>query len=378
MPTIGIVAGEASGDLLGSHLMAALKQRRPDLEFIGIAGPKMMGLGATSLFSMEKLAVRGYVEVLRHYFGILKIRRALVRYFLDNPPDIFIGIDAPDFNLGLERQLKKRGIKTIHYVSPSIWAWRKNRIKTVRKAADQVLCLFPFEKPLYDEAGISATYVGHPLADVLPLEPNKALAREELQIVEASPVIALLPGSRQSELDSMADLFVKTALRIHQEAPNALFLVPLITRETRTKFELAITRNQAFDVPFNLMFGHAHKAMAAADGVIVASGTATLEAALLKCPMVITYRMPRLSWLLMKRMGYLPWVGLPNILAGKLLVPELLQHQATPDALAKALMSQIADSNRMAGLKAEYTKIHLILQQNTAEKAAKALLGLLP
>lgn len=378
MPTIGIVAGEASGDLLGSHLVAALKQRRPDLEFIGIAGPKMIGVGAKSLFPMEKLAVRGYVEVLRHYFGILKIRRALVHYFIENPPDIFIGIDAPDFNLGLERQLKKRGIKTVHYVSPSIWAWRKGRIKTIKKAADQVLCLFPFEKPIYDEANIRAVYVGHPLADVLPLEQNKGLAREDLQIAEASPVIALLPGSRQSELDYMADLFVKTAIRIQQDAPNALFLVPLITRETRTKFEQAITRNQAFDVAFNLMFGHAHKAMAAADGVIVASGTATLEAALLKCPMVITYRMSRLSWLLMKRMGYLPWVGLPNILAGKLLVPELLQHQATPETLADALMSQISDRERVAGLKMEYTKIHRALRQNTAEKAAEALLDMLP
>jgi lipid-A-disaccharide synthase len=377
MPTIGIVAGEASGDLLGSHLIAALKQRRPDLEFIGIAGPKMMSAGAKSMFSMERLAVRGYFEVLRHYFGILKIRRTLVRHFLQNPPDVFIGIDAPDFNLGLERQLKQRGIKTVHYVSPSIWAWRKGRVKAIKQAADQVLCLFPFEKPIYDEAGIPATYVGHPLADVLPVTQNKALAREELQITEAEMVIALLPGSRQSELDYMADLFVKTAMRIQQDVPNVLFLVPTISRETRAKFSLAIERNQAFGVDFKLMFGHAHKAMAAADGVIVASGTATLEAALLKCPMVITYRMSRLSWLIMKRMGYLPWVGLPNILAGKFLVPELLQDQATPDTLAEALLTMIFDRERVAGLKDEYTKIHLTLQQNTAEKAADAILGLL-
>jgi len=375
MPTIGIVAGEASGDLLGSHLIAALKQRRPDLQFIGIAGPKMMAAGAKTLFSMERLAVRGYFEVLRHYLGIRKIRSELIQYFLQNPPDLFIGIDAPDFNLGLEQKLRRKGIKTIHYVSPSIWAWRKNRVKTIKHAADQVLCLFPFEKPLYEDAGVVATYVGHPLADVIPLKMDKALMRAELQISDAGHVIALLPGSRQSELDYMADLFVKTAMRITQDVPDALFLVPLVSRETRIKFELAIMRNQAFDVHFKLLFGHAQKALAAADGAIVASGTATLEAALIKCPMVITYRMSRLSWPLMKRMGYLPWVGLPNIIAGKFLVPELLQDRATPEALADELLQLVFDRKRVASLKKEYTSIHLALQQNNAEKAADAILG---
>ena len=375
MPTIGIVAGEASGDLLGSHLIAALKQRRPDLQFIGIAGPKMMAAGAKTLFSMERLAVRGYFEVLRHYLGIRKIRSELIQYFQQNPPDLFIGIDAPDFNLGLEQKLRRKGIKTIHYVSPSIWAWRKNRVKTIKHAADQVLCLFPFEKPLYEDAGVVATYVGHPLADVIPLKMDKALMRAELQISDAGHVIALLPGSRQSELDYMADLFVKTAMRITQDVPDALFLVPLVSRETRIKFELAIMRNQAFDVHFKLLFGHAQKALAAADGAIVASGTATLEAALIKCPMVITYRMSRLSWPLMKRMGYLPWVGLPNIIAGKFLVPELLQDRATPEALADELLQLVFDRKRVASLKKEYTSIHLALQQNNAEKAADAILG---
>jgi lipid-A-disaccharide synthase len=377
MPTIGIVAGEASGDLLGSHLITALKQRRPDLEFIGIAGPKMMSAGAKTLFSMEKLAVRGYFEVLRHYLGIHKIRRELVQYFLHNPPDLFIGIDAPDFNLGLERKLRGKGIKTIHYISPSVWAWRKNRIKTIKHAADRILCLFPFEKPLYDDAGVEATFIGHPLADVIPLKSDKALIRAELQIADESQVFALLPGSRQSELDYMADLFVKTAVRIHQEVPNAVFLVPLVSRETRAKFELAIERNQAFEPHFNLMFGHAQKALSAADGAIVASGTATLEAALCKCPMVITYRMSRLSWPLMKRMGYLPWVGLPNILAGKFLVPELLQDQATPETLADELLRLVFDRKRVTSLKKEYASIHLALQQNSANKAADAILSLL-
>lgn len=375
MPKIGIVAGEASGDLLGSHLIAALKERRPELEFVGIAGPKMQAQGAVSLYLMEKLAVRGFFEVLRHYWGLLKIRRELKRYFLENKPDLFIGIDAPDFNLGLERALRRKGIKTIHYVSPSIWAWRKGRIKNIASAADEVLCLFPFEKPLYDKEGIAATYVGHPTADLLPIEQNKTLARAELQLTDAGLVIALLPGSRQSELHYMADLFVKTAMRIYKEVPDVQFLVPLISRETRTRFEQAIARQQAYEVPFKLLFGHAFKALAAADGAIVASGTATLEAALLRCPMVITYKMSRLSWPLMKRMGYLPWVGLPNILAGKTLAPELLQDAATPDALTDELLQMVFNRDRVAELKREYERIHQTLQQNTAQKAADAVLA---
>lgn len=375
MPKIGIVAGEASGDLLGSHLIAALKERRPDLEFVGIAGPKMQAQGAVSLYLMEKLAVRGFFEVLRHYWGLLKIRRELKHYFLENKPDLFIGIDAPDFNLGLERALRRKGIKTIHYVSPSIWAWRKGRMKNIASAADEVLCLFPFEKPLYDKEGIAATYVGHPTADLLPIEQNKTLARAELQLTDAGLVIALLPGSRQSELHYMADLFVKTAMRIYKEVPDVQFLVPLISRETRTRFEQAIARQQAYEVSFKLLFGHAFKALAAADGAIVASGTATLEAALLRCPMVITYKMSRLSWPLMKRMGYLPWVGLPNILAGKTLAPELLQDAATPDALTDELLQMVFNRDRVAELKREYERIHQTLQQNTAQKAADAVLA---
>jgi lipid-A-disaccharide synthase len=239
-----------------------------------------------------------------------------------------------------------------------------------------VLCLFPFEKPLYDEAGITATYVGHPLADVVPIKSDKALIRAELQIPEDNLVIALLPGSRQSELDYMADIFVKTAIRIHQEVPNALFLVPLVSRETRVRFELAIERNQVPEVRFNLLFGHSQKALAAADGAIVASGTATLEAALFKCPMVVTYRVSRMTWPIAKRMvNYLPWVGLPNILAGRFLVPELLQDQATPDALADELLRLMFDRKRVASLKKEYTNIHHALRQNNAEKAASAVLS---
>ncbi|HZV99012.1 MAG TPA: lipid-A-disaccharide synthase [Methylophilaceae bacterium] len=377
MPTIGIVAGEASGDLLGSHLIRALKKQRPDLEFVGIAGPKMIGEGATSLFPMERLSVRGYVEVLRHLPGLLKIRRQLAQYFLKNPPDIFIGIDAPDFNFGLERKLKRKGIRTVHYVSPSIWAWRKGRMGKIKRAVSHMLALFPFEPALYEKAGVPVSYVGHPLADILPMEPDLELARENLKLKHAQLVVAMLPGSRQSEVQQLADLFVKAAKLIAQEQPDVQFLVPLITRETRQIFEQAIYSNQAHDVQLQILFGHAHMAMEAADAVIVASGTATLEAALLKRPMVITYRMPALSWQILKRMNYLPYVGLPNILAGRFVVPELLQHDATPEKLAEATLKLISDRNLMAEIRTEFSRIHEDLRQNTEEKAAQAILGYL-
>lgn len=374
MVRIGIVAGEASGDLLGSHLMQALKQKRADIEFIGIAGPKMIGEGAQSLFPMERLSVRGYIEVIKHLFGLLKLRRQLLNHFLSNPPDLFIGIDAPDFNFWLEKKLKNKGIKTIHYVSPSIWAWRKNRINKIKHAVTHVLALFPFEPALYQQAGIPVTYVGHPLADILPIEPDVTAAREGLKLESSALVIAMLPGSRQSEVQQHADLFVKTAKLIYADHPNAIFLVPLITRETRQIFELAIFREPE-SLPIQILFGHAHDAMEAADVVIVASGTATLEAALLKKPMVITYRMPKLSWQLLKRMQLQPYVGLPNILAGKFVVPELLQEDSTPEKLADAALKLINDISYMAEIKAEFTKIHHSLRQNTAEKAALAVLS---
>lgn len=374
MIRIGIVAGEASGDLLGSHLIRALKQKRADIEFIGIAGPKMISEGAKSLFPIERLSVRGYLEVVKHLWGLLKLRRDLLNQLLKNPPDLFIGIDAPDFNFWLERKLKNKGIKTIHYVSPSIWAWRKNRIKKIKRAVTQVLALFPFEPALYEDAGVPVSYVGHPLADMLPLEPDVAAAREILKLEDKDLVIAMLPGSRQGEVQQHADLFVQTARRIYAEQPNAIFLVPLITRETRQIFELAVF-NTHETLPIQLLFGHAHDAMAAADVIIVASGTATLEAALLKKPMVITYRMSNLSWQLLKRMSLQPYVGLPNVLAGKFVVPELLQDDATPEKLADAALELIKDKDRLAEIKREFTSIHHSLRQNTAEKAALAILA---
>lgn len=377
MLRIGIVAGEASGDLLGSHLIQALKKKRTDIEFVGIAGPKMMSEGALSLFSMERLSVRGYIEVIKHLFGLFMLRRQLLKHFLSNRLDLFIGIDAPDFNFWLERKLKKNGIKTIHYVSPSVWAWRKNRIKKIKNAVSHMLALFPFEPALYHGAGIPVTYVGHPLADILPMEPDTSAAREGLKLKASALVIAMLPGSRQSEVQQHAELFVKTAKLIYAEYPNAIFLVPLITRETRQIFELAIFHENE-SLPIQILFGHAHDAMEASDVVIVASGTATLEAALLNKPMVITYRMSKVSWQILKRMRLQPYVGLPNILAEKFIVPELLQDDSTPEKLAEATIKLISDTTYISEIKAEFTKIHFSLKQNSAEKAANVILAHLP
>lgn len=376
--TIGIVAGEASGDLLGSHLMATLKQSRPEVKFVGIGGPKMQSEGMEVLFAMEKLAVRGYVEVLRHYLEIAGIRNKLRKYFLTNRPDLFIAIDAPDFNLGLELVLKQHGIPTIHYVSPSIWAWRGERIHQIKRAVSHMLALFPHEPKLYQQADVPVTYVGHPLADMLPEQPKRAELRESMRIPALAKVFALLPGSRQSEVKQLAHIYIETAKLILQQQPAARFLVPLISRETRGIFEQAMYDCNAQELPITLLFGHAQDAMIVADGVLVASGTATLEAALLKCPMVITYRMPALSWWMMKRKSYQPYFGLPNILCGRFVVPELLQEDATPENLAQALLNLISNKQAITQLEQTFTELHQSLRQNTAQKAAAAILPYLP
>ena len=372
--TIAMVAGEASGDLLGSHLMEALKQALPDVRFIGIGGPKMQSAGMQVLFPMEKLAVRGYVEVLKHYREIVGIRSKLRAQLIANPPDLFIGVDAPDFNLDLELALRKHGIPTIHYVSPSIWAWRAERIHKIKRAVSHMLALFPFEAPLYEKAGVPVTYVGHPLADMLPEAPKRAAMREQMRLSNQRKVFAFLPGSRQSEVRHLASTMIETARLILEKLPDACFLVPLATRETRIIFEEALYHCEARELPITLLFGHAHDAMIAADGVLVASGTATLEAALLKRPMVITYKVPAFTWWLSNRKKYQPYIGLPNILAGKFVVPELLQHDATPQNLAQALLNLVGDKNAVAELEDRFTGMHVMLRQGTAGKAAQAIL----
>ncbi|MGQ0442935.1 MAG: lipid-A-disaccharide synthase [Methylophilaceae bacterium] len=378
MPKIAIVAGEASGDLLGANLITALKKQRDDLAFFGIAGPKMMREGAKSFFPIEKLSVRGYIEVLAHLYGLMKLRRSLLKQLLTEKPDIFIGIDSPDFNFWLERKLKRHGIPTIHYVSPSIWAWRGGRVHKIKHAVTHMLALFPFEPALYEAVNMPVSFVGHPLADEIPLKPNKKRAREILKLKQSSLVVAMLPGSRQSEVQQHADLFVKTAAQICIEHPQTTFLVPLITRETREIFELTLHKNASESLGIQLLFGHAHDAMEAADIVIVASGTATLEAALLKRPMIITYRMPKLSWWILKRMRYLPYIGLPNILAGKFLVPELLQNEATPENLADTVTRLLNDPTHLKAVKQAFADIHLSLKQNAAKQAADVVFSYLP
>jgi lipid-A-disaccharide synthase len=381
--TVGIVAGEASGDLLGSRLIRALKKHRPDIDFVGIAGPKMMSEGARSLYPMDKLSLHGYgFDVLKQIPSLLRMRRKLGNHFITNPPQVFIGIDAPDFNFTLEKRLKKKGINTIHYVSPSIWAWRKGRMGKIKRAVNHILTLFPFEPAIYEAAGVKATYVGHPIADEIPIDPDVQEARDVLKLKNSPLIVAMLPGSRVGEVKQLAQLFVETAKKISNIQPKALFLVPLITRETRTVFEQVFYDSIKDDHEethpnFKILFGHAHMAMQASDLVVVASGTATLEAALLKRPMVITYRMPWLSWQILKRMNYLPYVGLPNILAGRFVVPELLQDDANPEKLADTILNMINDKNILNDIRTEFTGMHELLRQNNEEKAAQAVLAYL-
>lgn len=373
-PLIGIVAGEPSGDLLGGALVAALRARLPSARFVGIGGPRMAAAGVRSLFPLEKLSVRGYVEVLRHFREIIGIRRNLKKYFLEARPSVFIGIDAPDFNLDLETTLKAAGIPTVHYVSPSIWAWRGARIHKIRRAVSHMLTVFPFETTIYERAGVPVSYVGHPLADMLAKVPARAEARIELKISSRSPVVALLPGSRVSELESLADLFVAVAEKIAAEVDGVRLLVPLVNRQTRELFEAALYRRENGELNITLLFGHAHEAMAAADVVLVASGTATLEAALLQRAMVITYRMPRVSWWMMNSRRYQPWVGLPNILAGEFVVPELLQDAATPEALSAAVIDLLRNADKRKVIEQRFAQMTADLRCDAAERAADAVL----
>ncbi len=371
---VAMVAGETSGDLLASHLIQSLRAHVPDVVCEGIGGPKMEAAGFNALWQCERLAVHGYVDALKRYRELSGIRRALLKRLLADPPDVFIGVDAPDFSLWLEARLRARGIPTIHFVSPSIWAWRGGRIKHIRAAVDRMLCLLPFELEIYEAAGVPASYVGHPLADVLPMAPDRAAARERLQLRESTPVFALLPGSRQSEVRNLALLFIRAAVRLKEKYPDARFLVPLATRETHEIFDQAMYEAQVDGTSFHRMFGHAIDAMTAADVVLVASGTAALEAALLKRPMVITYRMGGWQFNLMKRMAYLPWVGLPNILCREMVVPEFLQDDATPEALAEALERWLLDADARAELEERFVDMHHALRQDTAHRAAEVIL----
>lgn len=371
---IGIVAGEASGDYLGAELIRALKLRWPHLEFEGIAGPKMQAEGARSLYPMEALSVRGYLEVIRHLPRLLRIRKELAAHFELNPPALFIGVDAPDFNLGLSRRLKKTGITTVQCVAPTVWAWRKERLPSIKKAVNAVLAIFPFEPALFERAGIPTRWIGHPIASELPHPPNRTAAREALKISGTDPVIALLPGSRISELKFHAELFVKTAKRLHQKFPKIRFLVPLATRQTYDLFNEAMWRTESEGaVPITLMHGHATQAMTASDLALVASGTATLEAALCGCPMVVTYRLSSITARMVRARKHLPFVSLPNILVNDWLVPEILQEDATPENLARALANLLADGKARHTLEERFLELHGSLITDTPKAICDAL-----
>jgi lipid-A-disaccharide synthase len=376
-PRIAMVAGEASGDNLGAHLIRAVRGAIPQARFYGVGGPKMQAAGFEVWHPSEALAVGGYVEVLRHLPRILSIRRDLRARLTADPPDLFIGVDAPDFNLGLEEQLRAAGIETVQYVMPQLWAWRPHRIHQLKHAASRVLALFPFEIPLLEQANIPASFVGHLLADQLPLSPNREEAREQFRLPTTQTVIALLPGSRQSELSYLDDLFVRTAKLIRRQARDAHFLVPLQSRSTRRQFEDAIYRNNGQELPITILFGHAQMAMTAADAVLLASGTATLEAALLKRTMVVTYKLSPFTYRKVKRVHRLPYVALPNILAGRFVVPELLQDDATPENLSQALLNQLTDKVVRARQERVFLDMHQSLRQNTAERLVEALLPML-
>ena len=366
---LGLVAGEASGDLLGAHFINALKQEHPDLRAAGIAGPRMIEAGVEAIYPSEKLAVNGYVEVLRHLPELLWIRSRITRRFLKERPRVFVGIDAPDFNFTLEAKLKRAGIPTVHFVSPSIWAWRPERIHRIKLAVSHMLVVFPFEERIYREAGIPVTYVGHPLADVIPLEIDTAAARATLGLA-SGPVIALLPGSRMGEVARHARLMLDAAVLILKHHPDAQFVVPAANE---TAAQLIRQAAQGLNLPLHILAGQSHTALAACDVTLVASGTATLEAALFKKPMVITYRMPAITARLMLKQALQPWVGLPNVLLREFVVPERLQEAATPEALANDALAWLDDAPRRLLLHETFRTLHMSLRQGASARIAEAL-----
>ncbi|MEW6352932.1 MAG: lipid-A-disaccharide synthase [Pseudomonadota bacterium] len=377
---IGIVAGEASGDLLGAGLIGALKERAPGATFEGIAGPRMVEQGCRALFPMEKLAVMGLVEVLAHYRELLGIRAQLLQHFLADPPDVFIGIDAPDFNLGLERRLKAAGIPTVHYVSPSVWAWRQYRVKKIAASVDLMLTLFPFEAAFYaaqKKHRVPVRFVGHPLADMIPVaaQEDKAAARARLGVPAHGEVIALLPGSRVSELRYLAEPFAQTAAWCAARRPGLHFVAPQAAPATRALFEDALARH-APHVPVTLVDGRAHEAMQAADAVLAASGTATLEALLLNRPMVVAYRMAWLTAQIARRLLKTPYYSLPNLLAGRRIVEEYSQDDVNAENLGAALLRFLEQPDTVHTLCENFAAIHHALAQNASARAAQAVVEL--
>lgn len=370
---IGMVAGETSGDLLAASMLPHLK----DANSAGIGGPAMQAAGFEAWWPSELLAVRGYVEVLKAYPRLLALRGQLTRRMQQWQPSVFVGVDAPDFNLELERRLRVAGMRSVHFIGPSIWAWRPERIERIRASANHVLLLFPFEKPIYDRAGIAATYVGHPMADEIPLQVDTVAARRALGLRLDHPVVAVLPGSRASEIESIAPVFIETMATLARLRPELQFVLPAATPRLQTRLQHLLRPLAQAGVSASLLDGHAREAIAAADAVLVASGTATLEVALLRKPMVIAYRMAEISYRIMRRMKLLPWIGLPNILCNDTVVPEFIQHEATPGALARAVLAQLdAPDSARERLAQRFEALHLALRCNCGRQAASAVLEL--
>lgn len=371
--TIAFVAGEASGDLLAAPVISEVLDRAPDMRCVGIGGDRMIAAGFEAWNHVRELSVRGYVEVLRHLPRLVRLRRTVRERVIAMKPQVFVGIDAPDFNLALEEQLRGQGIRTVHFISPSVWAWRSERMAQIARAVDRMLLVFPFEQKIYDEAGIPARYVGHPLASMIPMTPDAAAARVRLGLHCDGPLIAVLPGSRPDEVNYIGPTFVAAMAKLAAEQSSIRFVLPVADLSLRAAVERMIAAYSDLSTHANIVNGRSHDCLEAADVVLVASGTATLEAALFKRPMVISYKMPPLSAWIMRRKGTIPYVGLPNILAGELVVPEFLQEAATPAAITRAVLDWLHDAARRDRTAARFAEMHLSLKRDTASLVANSI-----
>jgi lipid-A-disaccharide synthase len=375
MLRIGIVAGEASGDQLGASLIKAVSKRIPNVRFEGIAGPKMIDAGCKAFAEMERLSVMGFVDVAVRVPELLKLRREIGDKLCENPPDIFVGIDAPEFNLVLEERLRKAGIAVVHYVSPTVWAWRRYRIHRIARACDLMLTLLPFELDIYRQHGVPALFVGHPLADEIPLEPDRISARRQLDLPEAAEIIAILPGSRRQEWRHHAEIFLHTARWCLQRRPNLQFVIPLVNQAARAVIEHALSKFSV-KLPLILVDGHAHEVMSAANLVLAVSGTATLESMLLKRPAVIAYRASWFNYWIARALINVPWIGLPNLIAQRELMPEFIQSDVRPENLGKPLLDWLESPENVRDLQEEFTRLHINLRRGASDRAAEAILQL--